>query len=248
VDVAVTGGAEAILNRFGLAAFGAMQALAGSASNAVSDRPPSELSRPFDAERCGFVMGEGAGVLVLERLADAQRRGATIHGVIRGVGCSTDAYDIVSPCPGGHQSLIAMQLSLADARLTTADLDLIKAHATGTVAGDAAEARAIDGLVGAVHAAERPWVIAPKAVLGHLISASGPVELLLTLDAMNRGELPRQANCPKPDPLLTCKLPQTPTAIGPTRSGGPATALMNSFGFGGRNVSLVVEGVVSPQR
>jgi 3-oxoacyl-[acyl-carrier-protein] synthase II len=241
VDVVVTGGAEAIVNQFGLAAFGAMQALAGSDQSATADRSPAELSRPFDAERSGFVMGEGAGVLVLERLTDAKRRRAKIHGVLRGVGCTADAHDIVSPRPDGAQALEAMRRSLADAGLSVADLDLIKAHATGTRAGDAAEARALAGLVGNLPEKSRPWLMAPKAVLGHLISASGPVELLLVLEALNRGQLPAQANCPNPDPVIPCRLPRSVTTLSSPRSGHAYTALANSFGFGGRNISLVLD-------
>jgi len=235
VDVVVTGGAEAILNRFGIAAFAAMQALS------INNGNPAEASRPFDAARSGFVMGEGAGALVLERLPDALARQATIHGVILGVGTSADAHDIVSPRADGAQALRAMELSLRDAGVPAEDLDLIKAHATGTVAGDAAEAMALAALLQEVPAGDRPWALAPKAVLGHLISASGPVELVLTLHALNRAQLPAQANCPNPDPLLPCKLPLQPQHLPPPRGGSAHTALLNSFGFGGRNVSLVVQ-------
>lgn len=236
VDVVVAGGAEAILNRFGVAAFAAMQALSRASGL------PQEASRPFDAARSGFVMGEGAGVLVLERLKEARQRQATIHGVIAGVGSSADAHDIVSPRQDGAQALRSMQRALADAGVHVGDLDLIKAHATGTVAGDAAEARALAGLLAALPVDQQPWALAPKAVLGHLISASGPVEALLALQALNRGELPAQANCPNPDPLLPCPLPQRSQRLQPPRGGIIHTALLNSFGFGGRNVSLVLQG------
>lgn len=240
VDVVIAGGAEAILNRFGIAAFAAMQALSRAKGR------PQQASRPFDAARSGFVMGEGAGILVLERLKEAQQRQATIHGVIAGVGSSADAHDIVSPRPDGAQALRAMQLALADAGLHACDLDLVKAHATGTLAGDAAEALALAGLLAALPADQRPWALAPKAVLGHLISASGPVETLLALEVLNRGELPAQANCPNPDPLLPCPLPQRSQPLQPPRGGIIHTALLNSFGFGGRNVSLVLQGARKP--
>ena len=236
VEVVVAGGAEAILNRFGIAAFAAMQALSRAAG------PPEEASRPFDAARSGFVMGEGSGILVLERLEEARQRQATIHGVITGIGSSADASDIVRSRPDGIQALRSMQMALADAGLQAKDLDLIKAHATGTVAGDAAEATALAGLLGALPAEQQPWALAPKAVLGHLISASAPVEILLALEVLNRGELAAQANCPNPIPLLPCPLPKRPQPLDSPRTGSSHTALCNSFGFGGRNVSLVLQG------
>ena len=235
VDVVIAGGAEAILNRFGIAAFAAMQAL--SSANAA----PGQASRPFDQARSGFVMGEGAGVLVLERLPEAQQRQASIHGLILGAGSSADAHDIVSPRPDGSQAVRAMALALAEANLQPSDLDLIKAHATGTIAGDQAEARALNRLFHGVAEADRPWVIAPKAVLGHLISASGPVETVLTLQALAAQQLPAQANCSQPDPQLQFRLPQQNEQLGAARGGGGHIALANSFGFGGRNISLVLQ-------
>ncbi len=241
VDAVIAGGAEAILNRFGLAAFGAMQAL--STNNAE----PSAASRPFDRRRNGFVLGEGAGALVLERLDDAQARGAPIHGLVIGAASSADAFDIVAPRPDGSQALVAMQRALRDAGLKPHQLQLVKAHATGTQVGDRAEGQALADLWGesdsstSSFTSPRPWLIAPKAVLGHLISASGPVECLLTLEALRRGTIPAQPNCDQPDPSLPFPLPRQPQSLSP-QPGQPACALVNSFGFGGKNVSLVLQG------
>ncbi len=241
VDVVIAGGAEAILNRFGLAAFAAMQALS------THNDDPAAACRPFDRQRDGFVMGEGAGALVLERLADAEARGAPIHGLLLGAGSSADAYDIVAPRPDGAQALVAMRRALADAGLELSHLQLVKAHATGTQIGDLAEAQALADLWqgGASSAGPAgsppPWLIAPKAVLGHLISASGPVECLLTLAALRRALIPAQPNCQQPESLLPLPLPRQPQPL-EAAAGQPPRALLNSFGFGGKNVSLVVQG------
>lgn len=240
VDVVIAGGSEAILNRFGLAAFAAMQALS------THNDDPAAACRPFDRQRDGFVMGEGAGALVLERLADAEARAAPIHGLVLGAGSSADAHDIVAPRPDGSQTLAAMRRALADAGLEPQQLQLVKAHATGTQRGDLAEARALAELWhgGKLSASPSgrpiPWLIAPKAALGHLISASGPVECLLALEVLRRGLIPAQRNCEQPEPLLPLPLPRQLQPLD-TPAGQPARALLNSFGFGGKNVSLILQ-------
>jgi len=242
VDVVIAGGTEAILNRFGIATFAAMQSLS------TTNEEPSRACRPFDRDRNGFVMGEGAAALVLERLDNAIGRGAHIHGFVRGIGTTADGFDIVAPRPNGRQAFKAMQLALSDAGVDVDQLQLVKAHATGTPVGDLAEARALARLWSSheentsTNSIRRPWLIAPKAALGHLISASGPLECLLTLAALSAGRIPRQLNCEHPEPILPFALPSTSQALMPL-AGIPPLALVNSFGFGGKNVSLVLEGV-----
>lgn len=244
VDVVVAGGAEAILNRFGLAAFAAMQALS------TTNEDPAQASRPFDCQRNGFVLGEGAGALVLERLEDVLERGVPIHGLIRGIGTTVDGFDIVAPRPDGRQACLAMQRALSDAGIEAGQLQLVKAHATGTRLGDLAEAKALAELwssyLRSAHAEERsgPLLIAPKAALGHLISASGPVECILSLAALAEARVPAQLNCHTPEPELPFVLPSQPQVLRPV-PGMPPLALVNSFGFGGKNVSLVLEGAVA---
>ena len=242
IDVVIAGGTEAILNRFGIASFAAMQALS------TTNEEPSRACRPFDRDRNGFVMGEGAAVLVLERLDNALARGAHLHGFVRGIGTTADGFDIVSPRPHGRQAHKAMKLALADAAVDVDQLQLVKAHATGTPVGDLAEARALAQLwsTSAQNAAtnlnRRPWLIAPKAGLGHLISASGPLECILTLAALNAERIPHQLNCEHPEPILPFALPSKSQTLMPIPGVAPL-ALVNSFGFGGKNVSLVIEGV-----
>lgn len=234
IDVVIAGGAESILNRFGIAAFAAMQALS------TSNGHPDQACRPFDQDRNGFVMAEGAGVVVLERLHDAEQRGATIHGVIRGIGCTADAHDIVRPRGDGLQASRAMAQALDDAGIGPEELQLVKAHATGTIAGDLAEAEALNLIFGELSSRSRPWLIAPKAVMGHLISASGPVELMLALHSLQLQAIPAQANCPKPEPVLPLRIPEQQEPLKQHNNKQPA-ALINSMGFGGRNVCLVIE-------
>jgi len=239
IDVVIAGGAEAILNRFGIAAFAAMQALS------TTNDHPEQACRPFDQDRNGFVMAEGAGVVVLERLHDAEQRGATIQGIIRGIGCTADAHDIVRPRADGLQASRAMAQALDDAGIGPEQLQLVKAHATGTLAGDLAEAEALNLIFGELSNRSRPWLIAPKAVMGHLISASGPVELLLALHSLQLQVIPAQANCPRPEALLPLRIPQQQEPL-LQHDNQRRAALINSIGFGGRNVCLVIEAAPPP--
>jgi len=239
IDVVIAGGAEAILNRFGIAAFAAMQALS------TTNDHPEQACRPFDQDRNGFVLAEGAGVVVLERLHDAEQRGATIQGIIRGIGCTADAHDIVRPRADGLQASRAMAQALDDAGIGPEQLQLVKAHATGTLAGDLAEAEALNLIFGELSNRSRPWLIAPKAVMGHLISASGPVELLLALHSLQLQVIPAQANCPRPEPLLLLRIPQQQEPL-LQHDNQRRAALINSIGFGGRNVCLVIEAAPPP--
>jgi 3-oxoacyl-[acyl-carrier-protein] synthase II len=230
-DVVVVGGCDALLNRAGMAAFGAMRALA------AGDGPPEEASRPFDRDRCGFVMGEGAAALVLERPERARARNAPVHGWLRGGAVTADAHHITTPQPEGREAERAMRQALEQAGVSPHDLRLVKAHGTGTVQGDHAEALALARLFDTA-AAPRPWLLAPKAAVGHLIGGAGALEAVLTVLCLREGLVPAQRNCPHPDPALPLPMPRSVS-----RLEGPAKlALANAFGFGGKNVVLVFEG------
>lgn len=233
-DVVVAGGTDALVNRFGIAAFGAMRTL----SRRQGD--PQEASRPFDSDRDGFVMGEGAGALVLEREADARARGATVHGWLLGGAVSADAHSITTPLPQGLQAERAMRLALDNAGVTPADLALVKGHGTGTLLGDQAEAEALARLFAPIPPGQRPWLLAPKAQIGHLIGAAGAVEAIFTLLCLAEARLPAQCNCPRPLPALPLAFPRL--AAGLPLADRAQLALANSFGFGGKNVALVLQG------
>lgn len=230
-DVVVVGGCDALLNRAGMAAFGAMRALAGG------DGPPEEASRPFDRDRCGFVMGEGAAALVLERAERARARNAPVHGWLRGGAVTADAHHITSPQPQGRQAEQAMRQALVEAGIAPDDLHLVKAHGTGTVQGDHAEALALGRLFegAGVH---RPWLLAPKAAVGHLIGGAGALEAVLAVLCLREGLVPTQRNCPHPDPALPLPVPRAVSRL----EGQARLAMANAFGFGGKNVVLVFEG------
>lgn len=218
-DVVLAGGVDACLTFGTLRAWEAMRVLAVDAC------------RPFSANRQGLVLGEGAGIFVLESLAHAQARGATVLGVLAGVGMSADAGDIVSPDPQG--SALAMQRALADAGLAPEDIDYVNAHGTGTVANDVAETRAIHRVFG-THAS-RLAVSSTKSMHGHALGASGALELVAVLGALREGVVPPTLNLEQADP--ECDLdyvPCRPRAL-PVRA-----ALSNAFAFGGLNAVLAV--------
>jgi 3-oxoacyl-[acyl-carrier-protein] synthase II len=230
-DVVVVGGCDALLNRAGMAAFGAMRALASG------DGPPEEASRPFDQHRCGFVMGEGAAALVLETADRARARMAPVHGWLRGGAVNADAHHITTPQPEGRQAEQAMRQALEQTGISPHDLQLVKAHGTGTVQGDHAEALALGRLFDSVEAPP-PWLLAPKAAVGHLIGGAGALEAVLTVLCLREGLVPPQRNCPQPHPALPLSVPRSVS-----RLEGPAKlAMANAFGFGGKNVVLVFEG------
>lgn len=221
VDVMVVGGAEAAMTPTALAGFGNMTALSNSG-----------VSRPFDAGRDGFVMAEAAGVLVLEELGHARRRGANIIGEILGAGNNADAHHITAPSPGGVGAIRCMQLALADAGLTTADITHINAHGTSTPLNDAAEADAI----GVVFGADGPAVTSTKGVTGHALGAAGAIEAIAVLLAMEHRTIPPTACTSTVDPELF----PIDLVLGSPRPWEPGYALSNSFGFGGHNGSLVI--------
>jgi 3-oxoacyl-[acyl-carrier-protein] synthase II len=225
-DVVITGGAEAAVTPLGIAAFAAMKAL-----STRNDDPP-RASRPFDRDRDGFVLSEGAGILVFEEYEFARRRGAPILCEVLGVGVSADAFDIVQPEPDGRGAAQAMAAALACARLNPEDLDYINAHGTSTPLGDIAETRAILRVFGS-HARRLP-VSSTKSEIGHLLGASGGVEAIVTIKALQYNTLPPTINLENPDP--ECPLDYVPNTA---RDAKLRTAMSNSFGFGGHNVCII---------
>jgi 3-oxoacyl-[acyl-carrier-protein] synthase II len=224
-DVVICGGTESPLHPTIVAAFGNARALASGWEN------PAEASRPFDKRRNGFVLGEGAGVLVLEREAHAQARGARAHATVLGWGATTDAHHPTSPRPDGEGAADCMRQALARAGLSAGDVHYINAHATSTRLGDVAETRAIKSVFGE---RSQPAVSSIKAMTGHMLGASGAVEAAATALAVSRGVLPPTGNLDDPDP--ECDLDHV---LGTPREGRVPVALSNSFAFGGHNLSLL---------
>jgi 3-oxoacyl-[acyl-carrier-protein] synthase II len=220
-DVVVAGGCEAALTGLCLAAFKTMGALSQDG-----------ISRPFDANRTGFVMGEGAGVLILEREDHAKARGATIYGRIAGYGASSDAYHITAPDPEGRGSTAAIRLALQDAGAQPSDAGYVNAHGTGTPLNDAAETKTLH----AIFNGGAPPVSSTKSHIGHLLGAAGAVEAVVCLEAVRLGVLPPTINLETADP--ECDLDYIPA--GRREAPGIQMALSNSFGFGGQNACLAV--------
>ncbi len=225
-DIIVTGGTEAAITAMGLSAFQNMKAL--------SDRnaEPHRASRPFDMGRDGFVLSEGAGILVFEELEHARARGAKIYGEVLGYGASGDAGHITQPDPAGAGAAQAMRNALRDARIEPTEMDYINAHGTSTPLGDKAETQAMKAVYGN-HAYDLS-ISSTKSCLGHALGASGGIEMILTLLAVQNDTVPPTANLEEPDP--DCDLNYTPLK--------PAfrtvkTAMNNSFGFGGHNASII---------
>lgn len=227
-DIGVCGGSEAGVIEMALAGFGAMRAIS------VRNDEPERASRPFDRERDGFVIGEGAGVLVLESLEHALARGATIHGELIGYSSNDDAYHITAPDPDGAGATACMRLALASAGLEPEEIDYINAHGTSTLLNDATETRAIKEALGK-HAYQVP-VSSTKSMTGHLLGAAGALEAALTIQALKTGIIPPTINLEYPDP--ECDLDYVPNQA---RRAEIRTALSNSFGFGGHNVCLVFQ-------
>jgi 3-oxoacyl-[acyl-carrier-protein] synthase II len=226
-DVMITGGTEATVTPLCIAGFASMKALS------ERNDSPETASRPFDATRDGFVLGEGAGVLVLESEEHALDRGAEILGEIGGFGQSADAYHMTSPAPEGAGAQIAMRMALKDAACQPDDLDYINAHGTSTPANDATETTAIKAVLG-----ERAWQIvvgSTKSMTGHTLGAAGAVEAAISLLVCQHGRIPPTINYVTPDPECDLDYGVNRVTEAPVR-----TALSNSFGFGGHNVSLLV--------
>jgi len=226
-DVMVAGGAESAICRLGIAGFNACRAL----STAFNDSP-TKASRPYDKDRDGFVMGEGAGIVILEELEHAKARGAKIYGEIKGYGLSGDAYHITAPSEDGDGGYRAMQMALKRAGLAPADLDYINAHGTSTMA-DGIELGAVERLLG--NAAPGKPMSSTKSSIGHLLGAAGAVEAIFCLLAMRDGIVPPTINLENPDVTTTMDLvPLKPRKLDVN------IAMSNSFGFGGTNAALIV--------
>ena len=222
----IAGGAEASLSALAFAGFAKMKALASS-----FNAEPERASRPFDKDRCGFVMGEGAGILILEELEHAKARGARIYCELVGYGMSGDGFHITSPTPGGEGAVRAMKQALSTAHIGPEDVDYINAHGTSTEANDENESAAIKSAFG-THA-KKLSISSTKSMTGHLLGAAGGVEAVFTVMSIKTGIIPPTINYETPDPL--CDLNYTPNKAieKPVR-----VALSNSFGFGGTNGCL----------
>ncbi len=225
-DVFLAGGSEAAIIPIGLAGFGAMKALSTRNDN------PTAASRPWDRDRDGFVMSEGAGVVVVEELERARKRNAKIYCELVGYGLSADAYHMTAPPVDGSGAARAMQLALEHAGLTAADIDYINAHATSTGLGDVAEARAIKTVLG--DRAKGVSISSTKSMTGHLLGGAGAVEMAACALAIRDGVIPPTINLDNPDE--GCDLDFTPKTA---REHKVRVALNNSFGFGGHNATLV---------
>ena len=229
-DVMVTGGTEAAITPMGISAFANMKALS------TRNEDPPRASRPFDLDRDGFVMSEGAGLLVLEELEHAKARGAKIYGEVLGFGASGDAGHITQPDEAGTGAGRAMATALRDGGVHPTEVDYINAHGTSTPLGDAAETQAIKNVYGD-HAAMLS-ISSTKSQLGHSLGASGGIELVITMKAIENNVAPPTINLQTPDPK--CDLDYTPNT---PKERTINTAMSNSFGFGGHNASVIV-GVV----
>jgi 3-oxoacyl-[acyl-carrier-protein] synthase II len=229
-DAMLAGGCDSRLDPQLLVAYSAMKAVS------TSLRPPSEVSRPFDAERDGFVLGEGAAVLVLESYRRAKRRGAPIYAEITGYGSSFDAFGITRPEPEGKGAALSMTAALREARLDASKIDYINAHGTSTKLNDLMETVAVKRVFG--HRAASIPMSSQKSMIGHLIGASGAVEAAATALSLHRGVVPPTINLATPDP--DCDLDYVPNT---SRELTVKTAISNSFGFGGQNASLVMSRV-----
>src|SRR6266576_1959423 len=228
-DVMFCGGTESAINQVGIAGFGAMRAL----SRRNDD--PAAASRPFDAGRDGFVMGEAGAVLVLEELERAQARGAKIYAEVAGYGLSSDAKHVTEPDPTGENPARAMKNAFADAAIDAAEVDYINAHGTSTPLGDAAETRVIKLALGEENALRTP-ISSTKGATGHCLGAAGAVEAIFSTLAIRDGKLPPTINQEVEDP--ECDLDYIPNE---SRDADVRVAVSNSFGFGGHNASIVLK-------
>jgi 3-oxoacyl-[acyl-carrier-protein] synthase II len=223
----VTGGSEAAVTPMGVSGFSNMKALS------ERNEEPARASRPFDRDRDGFVLAEGAGLLIFEELEHAKARGARIYGEVLGYGASADGGHITQPDAEGTGAARSMAAALRDARISPEDVHYINAHGTSTPLGDKAETRAIKTVFG--EAARALSISSTKSQLGHLLGASGGVELILSLLAIRDQVCPPTINYDTPDP--DCDLDYTPNK---PRERRVWAAMSNSFGFGGHNASIIV--------
>jgi 3-oxoacyl-[acyl-carrier-protein] synthase II len=226
-DAVVAGGSHSMIHPLGISGFNLLTALSTRADD------PKRASRPFDLTRDGFVIGEGAGMVVLEELEHAKTRGAHVHAELSGFGTTADAWRMTDPHPQGRGAIRCMADALADSNLKPADIGYINAHGTSTQANDSAETAAIKSVFGE-YAYKLP-VSSSKSMLGHLIAAAGVVELVVSVAAIRKGVLPPTINYQTPDPA--CDLDYVPNEA---REKRVRHVLSNSFGFGGQNIALVV--------
>ncbi len=227
-EVMLSGGAHSMIHHFGITGFSLLTALS------TRNDDPQAASRPFDRDRDGFVLGEGSGMLVLEELEHAQRRGAQIYGEIIGYGSSADSYRITDMHPEGRGATACIKMALDDARVNPEDVHYINAHGTSTEVNDRTETQAIKRVFG--ERAYQTPVSSTKSMMGHLIAAAGAVEAMICLMAINEDVLPPTINYETPDP--NCDLDYIPNE---TRERKVRVAMSNSFGFGGQNVTLVLK-------
>lgn len=222
-QVMITGGSEASINEIGIAGFAALSTLSTATD-------PAKASLPFDANRLGFVMGEGAGTLILESLEHAQGRGAKILGEVVGYGATSDAYHMTSPDPAGTQAARAMQLAIAEADVTPSQVGYVNAHGTATMGNDSAESAAINQVFGQD---SDVLVSSTKSMTGHLLGAAGAIEAVATILALQDGQLPVNVGLTEQDPDCNVNLVNEDN-----RNTAADYAISNSFGFGGHNAVL----------
>lgn len=227
VDVGVTGGTEACVVEIAMGSFCAMRAMS------ERNDDPQHASRPFDLDRDGFVMGEGAGILIFEELEHAKKRGAKIYAEVLGCGTSSDAFHIVQPSASGDGAAAAIRNALQEAQLEPEQIGYVNAHGTSTHLGDIAETNALKAVFG--DHAYQVNISSTKSMTGHLLGASGAVELIFSAQVLQHGIIPPTMNLETPDP--ECDLNYTPNRAAAREC---AYALSNSFGFGGHNVSLIL--------
>ena len=226
-DLMLTGGAHSMLHPLGVTGFNLLTALS------TRNDAPQKASRPFDRLRDGFVVGEGAGVVILEELEHARRRGAMIYAELTGYGCTADAFRVTDCHPEGRGAIGCMQMAIADAGLAPQDIHYVNAHGTSTSVNDRVESLACKQVFGE-HASKVP-VSSTKSMMGHLIAAAGATELIICLKAIENNALPPTINYDTPDP--ECDLDYVPNVAREARCD---YALSNSFGFGGQNIALIV--------
>lgn len=228
-DIVIAGGAESTIHPMPIAAFAASRTLS------LRNDDPQGASRPYDVDRDGFVIGEGAGIVVLESAEHAAARGARVYARIAGVGLSADGYHITSPEPSGDGQIRAMRAALRESGVAASEIVHVNAHATSTVVGDLIEARSVRGVLGAD--ADHVALSATKSMTGHLLGGAGALETIFTVLALHDRQAPPTINVANPDPELVLDLVRDKPRDLPA---GDVAAVNNSFGFGGHNVALVV--------
>lgn len=227
-DIIISGGTEAAITRMGLAGFCTMKALS------TRNDEPQRASRPFDIDRDGFVIAEGAGVVILESEESAKKRGANIYAELAGIGISDDAHHIAAPCPEGSGAELSLKRALKSTNLNIEDIDYINSHGTSTPAGDIAEIRAINEVFGEY--AKEIAINSTKSMIGHLLGAAGGVELIASVMSIINSKIPPTLNVDNQDP--ECNLDIVKDDV---REKNINVAISNSFGFGGHNATLVIK-------